>query len=86
MSARTDMEGSANFNNTASGNTEDGKINYSISTASNTGDYGDLNQISGYGSWSSPYGPCQSLPLLAMTAANNIPPTIAAAWWFTLAA
>ncbi|MDM3005075.1 outer membrane usher protein [Citrobacter sp. CK188] len=57
MSARTDMEGSANFNNTASGNTEDGKINYSISTASNTGDYGDLNQISGYGSWSSPYGP-----------------------------
>ncbi|BBS35843.1 outer membrane usher protein [Enterobacter sp. LM3] len=57
MSVNTDMSGSASFNNSANGNTDDGKFSYSVSTASNHGDYGDLNQLSGYGSWQSPYGP-----------------------------
>ncbi|POP41582.1 outer membrane usher protein [Superficieibacter electus] len=56
-SMRTDTKGSYGMNNSASGNTEDGQFNYSVSTNTNSGDYGDLNQVSGYGSWRGPYGP-----------------------------
>jgi P pilus assembly protein, porin PapC len=57
MSVNTDMAGGSSFNSSANGNTDDGKFNYSVSTASNSGDYGSLNQVSGYTSWRSPYGP-----------------------------
>ncbi|EBG2392497.1 outer membrane usher protein [Salmonella enterica subsp. enterica] len=57
MGLRSDLKGGTSFNTSAGGNTEDNKISYSVSAASNSGNYGDLNQISGYGSWNSAYGP-----------------------------
>lgn len=57
MSVNSDTKGSVDINNSASGSARNGMFNYSISTASNIGDDNDLNQISGYGSWQSPYGP-----------------------------
>ncbi|EIX6434770.1 outer membrane usher protein [Salmonella enterica] len=54
----TDAKGSFDINNSASGNSGNGMFNYSISTSSSIDDDDkDLNQISGYGSWQSPYGP-----------------------------
>lgn len=57
MGIRSDLKGGTNFNTSAGGNTEDNKVSYSVSASSNSGNYGDLNQISGYGSLNSAYGP-----------------------------
>ena len=57
MSVNSDTKGSVDINNSASGSAKNGLFNYSISTTSNINDDNDLNQISGYGSWQSPYGP-----------------------------
>lgn len=57
MGLRSDLQGGSSLNTSASGSTKDNKVSYSVSTASSTGNYGDLNQISGYGSLNSGYGP-----------------------------
>lgn len=57
MGIRSDLKGGTSFNTSAGGNTEDNKMSYSVSASSNSGNYGDLNQISGYGSLNSAYGP-----------------------------
>lgn len=57
MGIRSDLKGGTNFNTSAGGNTEDNKMSYSVSASSNSGNYGDLNQISGYGSYNSEFGP-----------------------------
>lgn len=54
---RSDMKGGTSFNSTASGNTKDNDISYSVSASSSNGNYGNLKQISGYGSLNSSYGP-----------------------------
>src|SRR5690606_34816121 len=57
MGLRSDLKGGTSFNTSAGGNTQDNKVSYSVSASSNSGNYGDLNQISGYGSYNSEYGP-----------------------------
>lgn len=57
MGLRSDLKGGTSLNTSAGGNTQDNKISYSVSAASNSGNYGNLNQISGYGSLNSAYGP-----------------------------
>ena len=57
MGLRSDMKGGTNVNSTASGNTKDNDISYSVSAASSSGNYGNLNQVSGFGSLNSSYGP-----------------------------
>ena len=57
MGLRSDLKGGTSVNTSAGGNTQDNKISYSVSAASNSGNYGNLNQISGYGSLNSAYGP-----------------------------
>ncbi|RXO39125.1 outer membrane usher protein [Salmonella enterica] len=57
-SVSTDTKGQFDINNSASGNGGNGRFNYSVSTSNRIDDDSDdLNQISGYGSWQSPYGP-----------------------------
>lgn len=57
MGLRSDLKGGTSFNSSASGNTQDNKVSYSVSAASSGGNYGNLNQVSGYSSWNSEYGP-----------------------------
>lgn len=57
MSLRTDLKGGTSFNSTASGNSKNSEVSYSVSASSSGGNYGNLNQVSGYSSWNSPYGP-----------------------------
>ncbi|EDW2792890.1 outer membrane usher protein [Salmonella enterica] len=57
MGLRSDMKGGTSFNSTASGNTKDNDISYSVSASSSSGNYGNLNQVSGFGSLNSSYGP-----------------------------
>ncbi|WP_165465126.1 outer membrane usher protein [Enterobacter cloacae] len=57
MSLRSDFKGGTSFNSTASGNAKNNDMSYSVSASSNGGNYGNLNQVSGYSSWNSPYGP-----------------------------
>ncbi|WP_163332636.1 outer membrane usher protein [Enterobacter bugandensis] len=68
MGLRSDLKGGTSFNTSASGNTQDNKVSYSVNAASNGGNYGNLNQISGYGSLNSAYGP---LSLSASFADDN---------------
>ncbi|MCX8290012.1 outer membrane usher protein [Enterobacter pseudoroggenkampii] len=57
MGLRSDLKGGTSFNSSASGNTQNNAVSYSVSASSNSGNYGNLNQISGYTSWNSGYGP-----------------------------
>lgn len=57
MGLRSDLKGGTSFNTSASGSTQDNKVGYSLSASSNSGNYGDLNQVSGFSSWNSGYGP-----------------------------
>lgn len=86
MGLRSDMKGGTNVNSTASGNTKDSDISYSVSATSSSGNYGNLNQVSGFGSLNSSYGPWGFPPRLATTIASNIPPVTAVAWCCILAA
>ncbi|WP_157720904.1 fimbria/pilus outer membrane usher protein, partial [Salmonella enterica] len=55
--ARKDGKGGPSVRSTASGNTKERDISYSVSAASRKGKYGILNQVSGFGSLNSSYGP-----------------------------
>lgn len=57
MGVRSDLKGGTSLNSSASGNTKDNSMSYSVSAASSTGSNSDLNQISGFGSLNSSYGP-----------------------------
>lgn len=57
MSLRSDLKGGTSFNSTASGSTQNNDLSYSVSESSSGGNFGNLNQISGFSSWNSPYGP-----------------------------
>lgn len=57
MGLRSDLKGGTSFNSSASGSTKNNTLSYSVSASSSGGNYGDLNQISGYTSWNSGYGP-----------------------------
>ncbi|WP_236328530.1 outer membrane usher protein [Enterobacter quasihormaechei] len=57
MSLRSDLKGGTSFNSTASGSTKNNDLSYSVSESSSGGNFGNLNQISGFSSWNSPYGP-----------------------------
>ncbi|MEG5548798.1 outer membrane usher protein [Enterobacter wuhouensis] len=57
MSLRSDFKGGTSFNSTASGSSQKSDMSYSVSASSSGGNYGNLNQVSGYSSWNSPYGP-----------------------------
>ena len=57
MSMRSDLKGDSSFNSTASGSAKNSDLSYSVSASSSSGNYGNLNQVSGFSSWNSPYGP-----------------------------
>ena len=57
MSMRSDLKGGSSFNSTASGSAKNSDLSYSVSASSSSGNYGNLNQVSGFSSWNSPYGP-----------------------------
>ncbi|MFL4365781.1 outer membrane usher protein [Enterobacter asburiae] len=57
MSMRSDLKGGSSFNSTASGSAKNNDLSYSVSASSSSGNYGNLNQVSGFSSWNSPYGP-----------------------------
>ncbi|WJW95435.1 outer membrane usher protein [Enterobacter pseudoroggenkampii] len=57
MSVNSDFKDSSAFNTSANGNSDDYRFSYSVNTSTSHADSGDLNQIGGYGSYSSPYGP-----------------------------
>ncbi|WP_148243598.1 outer membrane usher protein [Enterobacter asburiae] len=57
MSMNSDFKNSTAFNTSANGNTEDYRFNYSVNASTSHADSGDLNQVGGYGSYNSPYGP-----------------------------
>lgn len=56
-SISSDFKNSTVFNTSANGNSDDYRFSYSLNASSSYADSGDLNQIGGYGSYSSPYGP-----------------------------
>ncbi|MEI9827330.1 outer membrane usher protein [Enterobacter sp. E12] len=57
MSVNSDFKNNSTLNASANGNTDDYRFSYSVNTSSSQGDSSDLNQIGGYGSYSSAYGP-----------------------------
>ncbi|EAO2685133.1 outer membrane usher protein [Salmonella enterica] len=57
MGLHSDMKGGTSFNSTASGNTKGNDASYSVSASTSSGNYGNLNQVSGFGSLNSRYGP-----------------------------
>ncbi|EMY3698831.1 outer membrane usher protein [Salmonella enterica] len=68
MSVNSDFKNSSAFNTSANGNTDDYRFSYSVTASNSHADSSDLNQISGYGSYNSPYGP---LSLSASAADDN---------------
>ena len=67
-SVSSDLKNSAVFNTSANGNTDDYRFSYSLNASNSFDVSGDLNQVGGYGSYSSPYGP---LSLSASAADDN---------------
>jgi outer membrane usher protein len=57
MSVNSDFKNSSAFTTSANGNTDDYRFNYSVNASTTHADSGDLNQIGGYGSYNSQYGP-----------------------------
>lgn len=53
----TDFKGSSQMDMSAGGYSEDNRYNYSVNTSSSLADSENLNQIGGYGSYNSAYGP-----------------------------
>lgn len=68
MGLSSDFGGNASLNTTASGNSQDSRFSYSVTTSTNRGDDSTINQIGGYGSYNSPHGP---LSLSASVTDNN---------------
>lgn len=62
----SDFNGSTSLNATANGASQDNRFSYSVTTSTNRSDDNTLNQIGGYGSYNSPYG-----PLSASVSAND---------------
>ena len=57
MSVNSNMKSDSNISTSASGTTDDARFNYSVNTSSNRSDGSMINQIGGYGSYSSAIGP-----------------------------
>ena len=57
MSMNSDFKDSTSFNTSANGNSDDYRFSYSVNASTSHADSGNLNQIGGYGSYNSPYGP-----------------------------
>lgn len=57
MSVNSDFKHNTAFNTSANGNTDDYRFSYSVNTSTSHADSGDINQIGGYGSYNSAYGP-----------------------------
>lgn len=53
----TDFKGTSQLDMSAGGYSEDNRYNYSVNTSSSMADSQNLNQIGGYGSYNSAYGP-----------------------------
>ncbi|UHM92795.1 outer membrane usher protein [Rahnella victoriana] len=53
----TDFKGTSQLDMSAGGYSEDNRYNYSVNTSSSLADSQSLNQIGGYGSYNSAYGP-----------------------------
>lgn len=56
-SVNSDFDQNATFNASASGNTANNLFSYSVNTSASQSDSNEINQIGGYGSYNSPYGP-----------------------------
>lgn len=67
MNANSDFKNSSAFSTSANGNTEDYRFSYSVNASTSQSDHSDLNQIGGYGSYNSPYGPLS----LSASASND---------------
>ena len=67
-SVNSDFKNNMAVNTSANGNTDDYRFSYSVNTTTTHSESGDVNQIGGYGSYNSPYGP---LSLSASAADDN---------------
>ncbi|ECI0412147.1 outer membrane usher protein [Salmonella enterica subsp. salamae] len=56
-SMSSDFKNTTTFNTSATGNTDDYRFSYSVNASTSYADSGDINQLGGYGTYSSPYGP-----------------------------
>lgn len=66
-SMNSDFKNSTAFNTSANGNSDDYRFSYSVNASTSHASSGDLKQIGGYGSYSSPYGPLS----LSASASND---------------
>lgn len=57
MSVNSDLKSNNNFSTSANGNTDDYRFSYSLNTSASRSDGSSINQVGGYGSYSSPWGP-----------------------------
>jgi outer membrane usher protein len=57
MSVNSDFKHNTAFNTSANGNTDDYRFSYSVNTSTTHADSSNINQIGGYGSYNSAYGP-----------------------------
>lgn len=57
MSVNSDFKNSSTFNTSASGNSDDYRFSYSVNASTTHADSSNLNQIGGYGSYNSAFGP-----------------------------
>ncbi|HIC2890128.1 TPA: outer membrane usher protein [Enterobacter hormaechei] len=56
-SMSSDFKKNTSFNTSANGNTDDYRFSYSVNTSTTHSDSGDINQLGGYGTYNSSYGP-----------------------------
>jgi outer membrane usher protein len=56
-SVNSDLKSNNNFSTSANGNSDDYRFNYSVNASASRSDGSSINQIGGYGSYSSPWGP-----------------------------
>ena len=56
-SVNSDFKHNMSVNTSANGNTDDYRFSYSVNTTTTHSESGDINQLGGYGSYNSPYGP-----------------------------
>lgn len=57
MSVNSDLNSNNSFSTSANGNTDDYRFSYSVNTSSSRSDSSSINQLGGYGTYSSPWGP-----------------------------
>ena len=56
-SVNSDLKSNNNISTSANGNTDDYRFSYSLNTSASRSDGSSINQVGGYGSYSSPWGP-----------------------------